>query len=84
MNVTKLYEDGRIKIPAEVINVLGLKCGDKVAFTQKQNGEIVLSNASVRAIRKAQEAFSGLAEALGIEDDDDVQALVDEVRYGKK
>ena len=43
---------------------------------------MVISNASAQAIRKAQSAFSGAAEAMGISNEDDVQALVDEVRYG--
>ena len=47
------------------------------------NGQI-LSNASARAIRKAQTAFEGAAEAMGIVSVDDVQALIDEVRYGKE
>ena len=63
--------------------MLGLKSGDKILFFQKQNGEIVVSNASAQAIRRAQAAFSGAAEAMGVSDEDDVQALVDEVRYGK-
>lgn len=54
-----------------------------VLFYQKQGGEVVLSNASAQAIRKAQSAFSGVAEAMGISSEEDVQALVDEVRYGK-
>ena len=62
---------------------LGLKSGDKILFLQKQNGEIVVSNASAAAIRKAQAAFSGAAEALGVSSEDDIQALVDEARYGK-
>ena len=53
-------------------------------FYQKQDGEVVLSNASVQAISKAQSAFSGVAEAMGISSEEDVQALVDEVRYGKE
>lgn len=32
------------------------------------------------ALKKAQEAFAGAAEELGVKDEDDVQALVDEVR----
>ena len=40
-------------------------------------------NASARAIRKAQTAFEGAAEAMGIVSVDDVQALIDEVRYGR-
>ena len=45
---------------------------------------MVLSIASAQAIRKAQAAFSGAAEAMGISSEKDVQALVDEVRYGKE
>ena len=37
----------------------------------------------VAAIRKAQKAFEGLDEILGVKDDDDVMALVNEVRYAK-
>lgn len=53
-------------------------------FFEKPNGEIVLSNASAKAIRKAQAAFSGAAEAMGITSEDDIQDLVNEVRYGKE
>ena len=42
-----------------------------------------MDNASASAILKAQKALSGFAEAMGVKDDQDVQALVDEVRYGK-
>ena len=62
---------------------LGLKSGDKILFLQKQNGEIVISNASAATSRKAQAAFAGASEALGVSSEDDIQALVDEVRYGK-
>ena len=47
-------------------------------------GEIVVNNASSKAIRKAQAAFTGAAEAMGVTSEDDIQALVDEVRYGKE
>ena len=50
---------------------------------RKPDGEIVISNASAQAIRKAQAAFSGVAEEIGVYNEEDVQALVDEVRYGK-
>lgn len=45
---------------------------------------MVISNASAAAIRKAQDAFTGAAEALGVSSEDDIQALVDEARYGKE
>lgn len=71
-------------MPVEIRRLLGLKSGDKILFYQKQDGEIVLINASAQAIRKAQLAFSGAAEAMGVSSEEDVQALVDEVRYGKE
>ena len=83
MNITRVCEGGLVRIPAEILSVLGLKLGDKVSFIQNLNGEVVLFNASVRAIHKAQEAFAGAAELLGVKDDDDVMALVSEARYGK-
>ena len=82
MNLAKISANGQITVPVEIRRQLGLKSGDKILFFQKQNGEIVMSNASAQAIRKAQAAFSGAAEEMGISSEDDIQALVDEVRYG--
>ena len=83
MNLAKISANGQITVPVEIRGLLGLKSGDKILFFQKQNGEVVVSNASAQAIRRAQTAFAGAAEAMGISGEDDVQALVDEVRYGK-
>ena len=83
MNLAKISANGQITVPVEIRRQLGLKCGDKVLFLQKQNGEIVVSNASAASIRKAQAAFAGAADALGVSGEDDIQALVDEARYGK-
>ncbi len=84
MNLAKISSNGQITVPVEIRRLLGLKSGDKILFLQKQNGEIVVSNASSQAIRKAQAAFSGVAEEMGVYNEDDIQALVDEVRYGKE
>ena len=84
MNLAKISANGQITVPVEIRRLLGLKSGDKILFYQKQDGEIVMSNASSQAIRKAQAAFTGDAEDMGIYSEDDVQALVDEVRYGKE
>ncbi len=83
MNLAKISANGQITVPVEIRRQLGLKSGDKILFFQKQNGEIVVSNASAAAIRKAQEAFSGAAEMMEITSEEDIQALVDEVRYGE-
>ena len=83
MNLAKISANGQITVPVEIRRQLGLKSGDKILFLQNQNGEIVISNASAAAIRKAQSAFSGAAEAMGVSSEEDVQALIDEMRYGK-
>ena len=84
MNLAKISANGQITVPVEIRRLLGLKSGDKNLFLQKRDGEIVISNASSKAIRKAQAAFAGAAEDMGVSDEDDVQALVDEMRYGKE
>lgn len=84
MNLAKISANGQITVPVEIRRLLGLKSGDKILFFQKQDGEIVVSNASSQAIRKAQIAFSGAAEEMGITTEADIQSLVDELRYGKE
>lgn len=83
MNLAKISANGQITVPVEIRRQLGLKTGDKVLFFQKPSGEIVINNASTQAIHKAQQAFAGVAEQMGVYNEDDVQELVDEVRYGK-
>ena len=46
MNLAKISANGQITVPAEIRCLLGLKSGDKILFYQKQDGEVVLSNAS--------------------------------------
>jgi len=83
MNLARISSNGQITLPTEIQQTLGLRAGDKVLFFQKQNGEVVLSNASARAIQKAQVAFSEAAKDMDVYSEDDIQALVDEVRYGR-
>lgn len=83
MNLAKVSANGQITVPAEIRRLLGLKSGDKILFFQNSNGEVVINNASAQAIYKAQKAFEGVAEQMGVENEEDVQALVDEIRYGK-
>ena len=83
MNLAKISANGQITVPVEIRRLLGLKPGDKILFFQNKGGEIIVSNASAQAIRRAQAAFAGAAEAIGVSSDDDVQSLVDAVRYGK-
>ncbi len=83
MNLAKLSSNGQITVPLEVRRALNLKPGDKVLFIQNESGQFTIGNASIQAIYKAQNAFAEVAETIGVKNDDDVQALVNEVRYGE-
>ena len=84
MNLPRVSSNGQITVPAEIRRLLGIKSGDKILFFQNSNGEVVINNASAQAILKAQKAVAGAAEQMGVESEDDVQALVDEVRHRKE
>ena len=84
MNLAKVSANGQITVPSEIRRLLGLKSGDKILFFQKPSGEVVINNASAQAIYKAQKSFEGVAEQMGISNEDDVQTLVNEVRFGKE
>ena len=50
---------------------------------RKTYGTILLDSGAEESLRKAQTAFSGVAEEMGVYNEEDVQSLVDEIRYGK-
>ena len=59
MNLARVSANGQITVPVEIRRELKLKEGDKVIFFKKDNGEIVLNNTSLVAIKEAQQAVSG-------------------------
>jgi len=81
MNLATLSTNGQVTVPVEIRRKLNLKEGDKVLFFERNEGEIVINNASATAIVNAQKAFEGTAEEFGVNSEEDVQRLVDEVRY---
>ena len=56
-----------------------VKDGDKVLFVNEGN-KIIMMNASINALLEAQQAFTGVAEELGIESEQDVVDMVNEIR----
>ncbi|MDR2063613.1 MAG: AbrB/MazE/SpoVT family DNA-binding domain-containing protein [Candidatus Nomurabacteria bacterium] len=83
MNLVRLSSNGQITVPAEIRKLLRLRSGDKILLFQNKSGEVVIDNASAGALHKAQNAMSGVAKRLGLHSENDVQKLVDEVRYGE-
>lgn len=58
MNLAKVSSNGQITVPIEIRRKLNIKEGDKIIFWEKANGEIVLQNSSLLAIRQAQKKLS--------------------------
>ena len=79
MEVAKITSRGQVTIPIDIRKRLGVREGDKVIFFEDQ-GRIVVANAAKIAFANMRKAFAGEAERLGLKDEQDVIALVDEVR----
>lgn len=71
MEIAKVTSKGQITIPIAIRKALGLREGDKVLFLE-QDGRVLMVNSSLEAIQRAQEAFAGEAERVGLADEDDV------------
>ena len=79
MELAKVTSKGQITIPAAIRRLLGLKEGDKVLFVQ-EGGKVVMMNASIDAVREVQKAFRGVADELGVGDEQDVVDMVKQIR----
>ena len=84
MNLARVSANGQVTVPVEIRRKLNLKEGDKVVFFERKDGEVVINNASATAIINAQKAFKGTSKDFGVNSEEDIQRLVDEVRYGRK
>ena len=76
MELSKVTSKGQITIPINIRKELGLKKGDKVVFIHHE-GNIIIANSALIALKKAQKAFSTEAEKASLKD---VVDLVNTVR----
>ncbi len=79
MELAKVISKGQITIPIEIRKKLGIKNGDKILFME-ESGRVYMMNSSMDALREAQSAFVGQAEKAGLKDDNDVMAMIKELR----
>lgn len=79
MELAKLTSKGQITLPIAIRRKLGVKDGDKVAFIE-QGDQIVVVNASLEALMRVQESFSGAAQEQGLESEDDIVKMVKSIR----
>ena len=83
MELAKVTSQGQITIPSDIRKYLNIRGGDKVVLL-KDNGRVVMANSTMLALRDMQEAFTGVADRMGLEDEQDVVELVKAHRRGKK
>ena len=75
----KVMAKGQITIPKDVRDVLGVSNGDRVTFIVEGN-TVRIVNSAVYAMQVLQQEMTGEAERTGLTSEDDVTALVKELR----
>ena len=75
----KVMAKGQVTIPKDVRKVLGVSNGDRVSFIVEGN-TVRIVNSAVYAMQVLQQEMAGEAERAGIASDDDVMALIKEMR----
>lgn len=75
----KVMAKGQITIPKDVRKVLGVSNGDRVSFIVEGN-TVRLVNSAVYAMQVLQNEMRGEAERAGLNSDEDIMALVRELR----
>lgn len=75
----KVMAKGQVTIPKDVREVLGVASGDRISFIV-EDGAVRIVNSAVYAMQVLQNEMAGEAEQAGIISDEDVMALVKELR----
>lgn len=79
----KVMAKGQITIPKDIREILGVANGDRVTFIVEGN-TVRLINSAVYAMQVLQKEMKGEAERAGLYSDDDITALVKELRQAVK
>ena len=75
----KIMAKGQVTIPKDVRTVLGVNNGDRVTFVVEGN-VVRLVNSAVYAMQMLQSQMKGEAETSGLMTDDDVMAMIEDMR----
>ena len=75
----KIMSKGQVTIPKEIRELLKVSEGDRVTFICEGDYAIVM-NANVYAMKTLQKGMRGEFEKAGVNSDDDIMSLVQEVR----
>ena len=69
MEVSRISSKGQVTIPKTIRELLNLNEGDRVAFLE-DNGKVVITKASLIALRELQDVLSKEAQDKGITEED--------------
>jgi len=58
MNYIRVSNNGRITVPIKIRQALQIETGDYLVFHQKDNGEIIVVNPRISAVREPQTAIA--------------------------
>ena len=75
----KVMSKGQVTIPKDIREILGIESGDRVTFVV-ENGNVRIVNSAVYAMQMFQKNMAGEAEKAGLESEEDIMNLVNEVR----
>lgn len=75
----KVMAKGQVTIPKDIREVLGVTSGDRITFIV-EGSTVRIVNSAVYAMQVLQKEMDGEAERAGLVSDDDVMALVKELR----
>lgn len=76
----KVMSKGQITLPKDIREKLRVAEGDRVVLIWDDD-RVIMMNPALYAMRMLQKGLEGAAEEAGIESEDDVQGIVDEVRH---
>ena len=79
MDNAKVMAKGQITIPKDVREALGVSGGDRISFIVEGN-TVRMVNSAVYAMQLLQQEMAGEAQRSGLTSEDDVTALVRELR----
>lgn len=75
----KVMAKGQVTIPKDIREVLGVTNGDRITFIV-EGSTVRIVNSAVYAMQVLQKEMAGEAQRVGLDSDDDVMALVKELR----
>ncbi|MDR3225561.1 MAG: AbrB/MazE/SpoVT family DNA-binding domain-containing protein [Clostridiales Family XIII bacterium] len=83
MELAKITTRGQLTLPIAIRRKLNVQEGSKVVFVEDK-GRIIIENAGMLALKEAREGMRGVADGLGIKDEQDVVNMVKDIRKEKR